>query len=457
MCRGKLLAWAFVVLFAETRACAQETPLYKDLEAIEKLVPSLLEAIEQCDVPASLPPKIVMAEPRELAEALRRDIEPQLRATGQAKTEDELKVLLQSTLNFYGLLTMCKYGFATKTIYVSPQGLERMAGLLKNQKVLEDEFFRALLLHELVHACDDASHSLDKKLAQVDNVEQLHVWNALIEGHAQWVTRKVLLAEGKQEWFEELERTMTQGQSGAGEVADYQARIATANVVFAYRDGLRFFEKAAELFPEKGFRDFLQEPPQARSEVVWPEKYRQAPRPVRYISKEVFQQFLAPRKREGWDAESVDVSVIEIRAGFSLLPAAEVDPVLQEVRRLETWSLRSLENRASTVTLAVFEFEDDSNSEACYHLEEKLLRKKDETMRTGLVRIKRSKYAEPSLLGADRALECWKEIMEGFQPVRVYISVAQKGPVVVELNAVNPSLKTKELRGWAEEFLALLE
>ncbi len=434
-------------------------PLYRDAAAIGALVAPLCDAIEKTGLPPKrdIPVKVVSRE--ELVPVLHEELEPQFRAVIPGVTQQQLDQIVQISVQFYSSVLMCKYGFATKTIYVVPETFEAIAQVQPEVKVLDPEFFRAVFLHELVHACDDAGHDLGRQVAAVKTQEALQALNALVEGHAQAVTRQVLEAEGKSAWFAELEKVLTAEPAGVDPTMQYVLSILIAETQI-YTDALRFFEAMGKRKPAPTFGELLANPPKSLDPILFPERYgRPDPEPLLAIDL-ALERFAQVARREGWTSTQASLSLLKIRSAFALLPRPEVDEVLRGVHAARNVALTPpMADGTQGLNALVIECAGAERGRGAYDLVARLLERKDEAMKTGVLHIASSAYDEPKVLGSDRALHSHKEVaVEGLpQPLVVHTLIVQRGAAVIELTSNGLDVEVDEMAGWAEEMLMVID
>jgi len=84
-----------------------------------------------------------------------------------------------------------KYSFLTKELYIVPDNIKTVAEMLGIKDANIEEFVFLVVTHELVHALDDQYYNMQKKIESMDNAEKAQAFNALMEGHAVYVTNKI--------------------------------------------------------------------------------------------------------------------------------------------------------------------------------------------------------------------------------------------------------------------------
>jgi hypothetical protein len=102
---------------------------------------------------------------------------------------------------------------------------------------------RAILVHELVHLDDHHRFHFDGVLTSLKSTDQILAYNAVIEGHAQFVAREICAARGWGEGFEIYSASIgalpVQEDQGAGMAL--LLKVVSATVSASYVQGERFF------------------------------------------------------------------------------------------------------------------------------------------------------------------------------------------------------------------------
>lgn len=443
-------------LLAQAPPVTARRPLREDAEAIRALVAPLNAALTREGLTVVADPKILVVTRAELEPVLRAELEPQLRAVLAGAPEYQLGQAVDLSVDMFLKAALCKYGFSTKAIYVIPENFVALAELYPDGKLMDPDFFRAVFLHELVHACDDARHDMGKLIAPIQTAEALQAMNALIEGHAQFITRRILSAEGKVAWFEELEHMLTAPPPGNDASAKYLAGVLIANAN-VYADAERFFQAMAQRTPPVTFADLLANPPAGLDPILMPERYGQ-PAPVATLPLTLaLDAFSKAANRPDWSHRVVGMTLMQLRATFSLLPAEQVAKAMAGILDVEV-AVHAAQDGSAQIVAGVFEMADDDAARAMYDLDEALLRAKDEAMKEGVIRLVSHEYLAPVVQGADAAVLARKQVaVQGLpKPLPGFSLIVRQGRAVAEIMSVNGGNDEATLIGWAETLLARL-
>lgn len=102
-------------------------------------------------------------------------------------------------------LFLGKYAIEDKVILVSKANVERIFREASLEGKEREDLLLYVLLHELVHAWQDRKYGLFGRIEAVRTAEDLMVFNAMAEGHAEFVSRRGSAKAG----FSEADRRST--------------------------------------------------------------------------------------------------------------------------------------------------------------------------------------------------------------------------------------------------------
>ncbi|MBK7645058.1 MAG: hypothetical protein IPJ19_18760 [Planctomycetes bacterium] len=155
-------------------------------------VRSAVKDVLGVDVDESFRPRIVAA--KDIATRVAEENLPMVRL----RQPDE--ELAQREADGYGRVfgqsALAKYTWTTKELLVSAKTWRRQATKMKRPALTSDEALRAVLVHEIVHALDDARYDIGKVMAGLRTVDAIQGFNGVVEGHAQLLARRVCEKRG---------------------------------------------------------------------------------------------------------------------------------------------------------------------------------------------------------------------------------------------------------------------
>jgi len=373
-------------------------------------------------------PPLDFVAPEDLARCVAEENLPlmRLREPDPEKATRAADLIGASALRAYA-----KYSWSEKRFLVVLESWNQRARWFDAIELTEDEAIRVVLVHELVHALDDAAYDLTACLLRCATEDGAAGFNAVLEGHAQHVARAVSTERGWSAGFGALAALVgAPPPSGLDEDTSHLLRMENASYASAYLDGERFVAALEAHDPELVARAFL-DPPD-RATVLHPEWFIDPPLPStsRYDAEPALDQLAGRFRAEAWSARRVSLTTAHVSSAFALLPQASrrVTATLRSARSL---SLRPVADpSAKMVVLTILEFDAPTSARAYLVAASELARIQDERMSTGVIRVLSSKSTQ---LDADCKGEYLEKRMKNreleFDVVSIHI---RNGPLVLE-------------------------
>lgn len=340
---------------------------------------------------------VVISTPERIGKILLEELKSQFEVVeGDAETARKRAVATAAVLRN---AMMAKYEWGAKRIHVSPKNIERTARLLDEPKLVSPDGIRVVLVHEFVHAADDRKHDVLGVLDRLKTSEHHQAFAAVIEGHAQFVTRRIAAEHGWTDAFETFTRCIGKVPEDEveGEALRLLLRVVATEISMAYRDGERFIQAVHARAGDAGVAKVLEDPPRELELIHQPEWYLDPEkRPVLTVR---FDEALK-RAAEGFDPESWKRRVqtlvrAQLEAALSLLPAETQKRALDHAKHFRALILNPKAAPQSKMVMIGLA-EHTSPEEAVYYLAaiRELLTTKDAKMKTGAIRIAKARYEE---------------------------------------------------------------
>ena len=327
------------------------------------------------------------------AELSRRIVEENLPLVRLRQPDEEHAKSEAQTLGDAASASMfAKYSWTPHELLVAPKTLEDQAAQLATPELTSDTTLRALLVHELVHAWDDAQLGIPRLLGHADSIDAANAAAAVLEGHAQLVARRVCKARGWSAGFDAYTGLIgkipdSAKQLGEGLMTTLRARSEAT--LFTYRDGERFVAALDAAGAEAVARAF-REPPRDGETILHPEwfldpKKRPA---VLYDPEPALELFIARFPNSVWTAQRQSLQSSQFESGMTSLPKEEAHALAASLRGARQVVLYPTANPAEKiVVLTVFEFGSEKEARTFLDASDRLSKLKDEQMKTGVVRI----------------------------------------------------------------------
>ncbi len=132
-----------------------------------------------------------------------------------------------------------------------------------------DDAYTALFVHELVHAADYARFP-DNLTYSRDNLGNLAV-KAVVEGHAQYLTRRICKKHNCSAGYTVLRNDIVQGKT-QDKTRNRLSRARSAHNAFSYLQGERFIESFAD--DREAIEAVMKNPPQRSVIIRYPEMFK---------------------------------------------------------------------------------------------------------------------------------------------------------------------------------------
>ena len=394
-------------------------------------------------------------ERAELVEVLELELERQF--AGLPDMQDAA-ALARAQAAGIGPALAAKYSWSRREILVCRQNLRGAVELLGDRALIEEPALRALMVHEAEHAADDVAHGLEELMLGCDSLAEIEVAGALIEGHAQMWARDLCAERGLEQGFE----TFTRATTALPEDADLDPGLrlmleaAVAQFAFLYLDGEQFCRAVREARGEEGLALLFEEPPRNKMQVSRPAWYLDPEsRPGPRADLDAGLDRIAERFPTGdWAHQRASLGRSELAAAMGMLPQERLDPVLDAVVACEALSVAEVGGDGSRHFLALLiTFASPEEARAFLGLAKEVALLKDETMKSGMIRIVEAEYRDLEG-GRLEGFEQIKRLRVGDQRLRVHGLEAAAGALAVECVASEIELDEGELVRLAERAVA---
>ena len=305
------------------------------------------------------------------------------------------------------------------------------------------EVLQAVLVHEAVHAIDDVEFSLAKLEELIVDADSSQTVNALIEGHAQFRSRRVCADHGMTAAFERFSSAISFVPETDDPVDALLMATYVAQMTFWYEEGERFFLAVHAAKGEEGVREVFEAPPTESVFISQPDWYLDpSSRPeAEFDLEERLGVIIDLSSKSDRTLTKMKLLKPQIVAGLALLPEVEVESVLAE---LQDNLMAFYQGRDDLFSVGIFSMSSAVWSRSFFDLEEELLYAKDEAMSEGDIRIVSSEYEEiregvqygDAVAGNFEGLYCKKMMEAGPMEMEIANLVAVRGRTVIEVSVM---------------------
>ncbi len=376
----------------------------------------------------------------ELQAVLKEELGPQMVA--QLGEGEQAETSAESMSKTLSEALMAKFAFGTGEILVCRENIKTLAKLLEIPELNSLNVLKAVLVHESVHAIDHARYDLNAVISSCTDMDSLQAVSAVIEGHAQHVSRKACASAGLSDGFEIFERSIdTVPQSDSISAAQlYVMKVAVAQFTFAYKVGERFIDELVAIEGEAGIQRAFQHPPKETAVIsrpIWymlPESRALPGTDIEAVLRG-YEEHVTDGDEELWGTQIIKMLAAQLAAAMSYLPSEDVDEVLSELNDARILVMQFKERPQISRQVAVFVMSSPLWADRLTVLEEQLLRAKDEAMKTGNITIESADY---TAVDEDGFKGVWAEktISAMGETLQVKSMVVARGSLVMECNFI---------------------
>jgi hypothetical protein len=265
----------------------------------------------------------------------------------------------------------------------------------------DPEFLKLALLHEAVKYALDARYGLARRRQACRDLEEWLAWQAVVEGRAQFITRRLASGLGMEKWFPLLaERFLYAPDVSPDPALRTTSQAAMRQMHWAYTRGCEFWRFLDEQRLPDVEKTVLARPPRLTQWIDNPELYLQSLKSGRSDLAQTMTRLESLSPAGEWQAAQQAWTPEMVRLWAEKLGGKEAAE-----KRLEVWlEGRTLlwtpkDNSLRFVTLSVARFQTPAAARAFLGCSLDLQRKADERSPSA-----HSQYRDVSLSGADVAV-----------------------------------------------------
>ncbi|OED34803.1 hypothetical protein AB833_31850 [Chromatiales bacterium (ex Bugula neritina AB1)] len=184
---------------------------------------------------------------------------------------------------------------------------------------------QALLIHELIHAADDVRHNAFDR--QGASYQEVFAKSTIVEGHAQWQTRRLCKQAGCSGAFKALNDYMFDVEAPDDPALRYVQNRNFKNLEFVYREGERFIDKLMQRENGKELVTFaFEQPPRDSIQIINPASFPDLRRESQ--NQELSKAITNSRKPWGPGQKGTLKRNVLAAAAFSINPEARA-PIIE--------------------------------------------------------------------------------------------------------------------------------
>lgn len=365
---------------------------------VEEMAPKIEKAM---GLSYDAKPEFALSTAEAVQDLLVDEIIPQFRVQLAGASEAEIREGARGMAHSYALMVLGKFATKDRKIHVIAPNFKTQAEVMKNPRIHSVDFLRVVVLHELVHALDEQKYRASSRIEELKTLTELEIWNALLEGHAQYVTHTVLRSSQEGGLFGEFEKVMLSPPPGADESMKWLLAQSTQFMRFAYFDGKTFFDGLARSGRESFVEDVFKNPPKSKAVILKPETYY-APGKLETFDLKPLWEEIKKDRTEGWTSVEQELDASLIRTALSAFAKPEDLKEVLEKFRGGGMLVQQTAGGEKWVMIAVYDMGGPESAARMYDVMLATAKVRDEKMKEGTIRITKADYAELKVSGPRR-------------------------------------------------------
>lgn len=421
------------------------------IRELAKSVPAIVE--KETGVAFRKAPEVVIATADEVAAVLTEELVPQLRIQFPTLSDETLKRDAKSMARAYARLLLAKYGPKDHKIFLLADTFVDQA---KRQPAINTEpFLRMMVIHEMVHASDQERFELFTNLGGLKSTGEIEIWNALAEGHAQFVTHRILKSEQNEKLFFDYEKIIGSDPEAETESERYFSSLMTHQFRWGYIEGKAFFDGLEKSGKKTFIEDVFRTPPASKAVILHPERYYDPKAAAQSRDLKPLWDELKKLYPEEWKPLVRDLDESQVRTGFgTFLDAKRVSECLKGFVGGQVLLFTSGDRM---VYLGVYQMESAAAAGRLYDALSDLGRAKDKKLTSGSIRITKSEYAQLKTTKPGRHESAFKIVEAMGSEIEVRMVTAEYDAYVIEILYSNEPAKDADLVDRVERMCGFLE
>ncbi|OEU68991.1 MAG: hypothetical protein BA863_06245 [Desulfovibrio sp. S3730MH75] len=255
--------------------------------------------------------KFKLADRSFVRDVLKAEFDLQMRKLLKDMPSDKADMIIENTAHMTSMVVLAKYSWTNKKFYLIPSNLylQLRTSKIKNENL--DDFLFLVITHEMVHALDDQYFNLGEKISHADNLEKSQAFNALMEGHAVYVTTEIAKSLNIPEVAQELSIKSAAGMIGV------QNRIQQEIFHNIYEKGAEFIAALVKEGGSEGINKAFKNPPQSTRQIFHPEEYLSPGYSINIAYPELFAVIPKHLPVEAMEKQFVPIGEMTLRSVLS--------------------------------------------------------------------------------------------------------------------------------------------
>lgn len=242
---------------------------------------------------------------------LEGEFELQMKKVLREMPVEKLDMIIENSAHASAMLILGKYSWRNKEFYLIPSNLYLQVTKLKIKDESLDDFLFLVITHEMVHALDDQYFDLGEKISHADNLEKSLAFNALMEGHAVYITTKVAERLNIPDVAQELSVKSAAGLIGV------QTRMQQEVFHNIYEKGSQFVAALVKDGGNEAVGKAFQNPPYNTRQIFHPEEYLSPGYSINIAYPELFAVISKHLPVEGMEKQFIRMGEMTLKSVLS--------------------------------------------------------------------------------------------------------------------------------------------
>lgn len=271
----------------------------------------------ELNVELSKQPRFLLSSRKHMVSVFMRELPDQIAKQSPERAGDKAFLRQQAVNASRGVLGF--YEARRHTVHIVPENFIGNAQAMKDPAFLDPLFLKTVLVHELVHAWDQDRYDIIDRANEAEGAGEYRVWYALIEGHAQYVTERVMARFRANKQFYRYSRSQWETPPGVDPSMQHQAEVRARRNRFGYVDGHRFFQRLSEMARPNFVDDVFTRLPANPSVILHPERYYHPVKRPPALDYETSLRVVMSKRLPGWKLEPALFDEAILQATFGTL------------------------------------------------------------------------------------------------------------------------------------------
>lgn len=294
-----------------------------------------------------------------IRDELIEDLVPQLKKLLNSTNDDIITRQAELSAQVASQSILGKYSLKNKSFYIVPDNLQTMVKVLDLKVDQIEDFVFLIITHEMVHALDDQYFDLRTKIAAKNSIESASAFNALLEGHAVYVTDIIADKLNISETAKQIAVKSAAGISGEAN------RLQQQTYHSIYVKGSEFVKA---IIDKKGFSIIttaFNSPPVSTRQIMNPDEYLN-PKAVAAIDySSLIKKVTEQLPTEGMSTQSLDLGGMILRTLLISkgIPENEASSIADKcIGGGMTAAVKQVLNNSNTITVLILNFENNESA-----------------------------------------------------------------------------------------------